>query len=242
MNNLDWPTPFQAEEISDPSWQKFLAREIKSKYFKKLEDELVKDYAANPKFWPSRQLVFNAFNTAPWKKVKVVILSQDPYPNPGQAMGLAFSHPRDIGLPSMSCLRNIYKEINNDPNIVFDKIPDHGDLTSWAQQGVLLLNSALSVREKSAGSHSCFGWHTFTDNVIKLLNKHRQNLVFMLWGGHAQLKSEYIDSSNHLVLQTSHPSGLSCNRGFLGSRHFSKCNEYLEKHGRRPINWNSVNL
>lgn len=244
-SNVTWSAPFQVNEISDPSWQKFLARELKKQYFKDLEKKLANDHKemtkfTHFKFWPPRPLVFNAFNTTPWKKVKVVLLAQDPYFNPGQAMGLAFSHPREIGLPPHSCLRNIYKELISDPAVEFDKMPEHGDLTSWAQQGVLLLNTALSVREKSAGSHSGFGWHTFTDNAIKLLSKHHNHLVFLLWGGHAQEKAGLIDQSKHLVLETSHPSGLACNKGFLGSRHFSKCNKYLIKHGREAIRWNSL--
>lgn len=231
---MDWP------KIRDRRWQKIFAIEMKKKYFKELENKLLQDLSTL--HYPPRQLVFNAFNMTPWKRVKVVIIGQDPYHNPGQAMGLAFSHPREIGLPTYSCLRNIYKELSTDIGEKKFIELSHGDLSSWAKQGVLLLNTSLTVREKEAGSHSGIGWHTFTDNIIKLLNKYRNHLVFMLWGGHAQEKANLIDSygGKHLILKTSHPSGLSCNRGFFGSKHFSKCNEYLLKHSRTPIKWESI--
>lgn len=232
--------PFTADEFTtSKTWRTLAKREMQKKYFRKLQKKLEQEYDTTT-YWPPRDQVFAAFNLTPWSKVKVVILGQDPYHNPGQAMGLAFSHPREIKLPPRSCLRNIYKELRDDPQVKFSGQPDHGDLTSWAQQGVLLLNTALTVKEKTPAAHADYGWHQFTDRVIELLSHHRENLVFLLWGGHAQGKAKLIDAQKHLVLKTSHPSGLSCHRGFLGSRHFSQCNEYLRQHHQPPIKWNTV--
>lgn len=227
---------FDANEIVTQTWHHFCKREFKKKYFLELQKKIFAD--AGP-VYPPRNLIFNAFNLCSWSKIKVVIIGQDPYHNPGQAMGLAFSHPREIGLPPHSCLRNIYRELMSDPKIKMPQMPTHGDLTNWAQQGVFLLNSTLTVKHKTVGSHSDYGWHTFTDNAIKLLNR-REHLVFLLWGAHAQSKADLIDSKKHLILQTSHPSGLSCNRGFLGCGHFGKCNEYLTSHRQTIIDWVSV--
>lgn len=177
-------------------------------------------------------MIFNAFNLCPFDKVKVVILGQDPYHEIGQAHGLAFSVPEGIALPPS--LQNIYKEIESDLNI---KVEKNGDLTRWAKQGVLLLNSTLTVEQHRAASHQNFGWEIFTDNVINILSKEKEHLVFILWGSFAIKKSSLIDKAKHLVLTSVHPSPLSAYRGFFGNRHFSKTNNYLSANNIEPINW-----
>lgn len=230
---------FDPNQITTQTWRNFCKHEFKKQYFKELQKKILLASLKNT-VYPPPDLVFNAFNLCSWSQTKVVIIGQDPYHNPGQAMGLAFSHPKSIGLPPHSCLRNIYKELMNDPLVKMEKMPNHGDLTSWAEQGVFLLNTALTVNEKQAGSHSNFGWHTFTDNAIKLLNRRESPIVFMMWGNHAQQKEDLIDTNRHLVLKTSHPSGFSCDRGFMGCGHFGKTNEFLIKHGCQPINWSTI--
>jgi uracil-DNA glycosylase len=177
-------------------------------------------------------LIFNAFNLCPFDKVKAVIIGQDPYHGPGQAHGLCFSVREGIEFPPS--LLNIFKEIDMDLGIVK---PLTGNLERWASQGVLLLNATLTVRAHQAGSHQRKGWEEFTDAAIKVLNLEKKNLVFFLWGAYAQKKGETIDDTRHLVLKSVHPSPLSASRGFFGNKHFSKCNEYLEKNGISPIMW-----
>ncbi|HMP94996.1 MAG TPA: uracil-DNA glycosylase, partial [Phnomibacter sp.] len=176
--------------------------------------------------------IFNAFNQTPLPAVKVVILGQDPYHGPGQAMGLFFSVPK--GVPSPPSLLNIFKELRSDIGLA---TPSHGDLSAWARQGVLLLNAALTVRANEANSHAQIGWHHFTDAVIKAISTQKQHVVFMLWGRFAQQKIVLIDETRHLVLKAAHPSPLSATQGFLGCRHFSRANQYLMQHGIDPVDW-----
>lgn len=216
----------------EPSWKAQLADELSQPYFAALAESVRREYAAGPCYPPGR-LVFNAFNLCPFHAVKVVIIGQDPYHEPGQAMGLSFSVPQ--GVPMPPSLVNIFKEIQTDMGT---PMPPNGDLTRWAEQGVLLLNATLTVRAHMANSHRALGWGRFTDAAIKALNAHRNHLVFILWGGYARSKATLIDGSRHLVLQSVHPSPLSANRGgWFGNHHFSRCNEYLKAHGSTPIAW-----
>lgn len=216
----------------EPSWKAQLADELSQPYFAALAESVRREYAAGPCYPPGR-LVFNAFNLCPFHAVKVVIIGQDPYHEPGQAMGLSFSVPQ--GVPMPPSLVNIFKEIQTDMGT---PMPPNGDLTRWAEQGVLLLNATLTVRAHMANSHRALGWGRFTDAAIKALNAHRNHLVFILWGGYARSKATLIDGSRHLVLQSVHPSPLSANRGgWFGNHHFSRCNEYLKAHGNTPIAW-----
>lgn len=216
----------------EPSWKAQLADELSQPYFAALAESVRREYAAGLCYPPGR-LVFNAFNLCPFHAVKVVIIGQDPYHEPGQAMGLSFSVPQ--GVPMPPSLVNIFKEIQTDMGT---PMPPNGDLTRWAEQGVLLLNATLTVRAHMANSHRALGWGRFTDAAIKALNAHRNHLVFILWGGYARSKATLIDSSRHLVLQSVHPSPLSANRGgWFGNHHFSRCNEYLKAHGNTPIAW-----
>lgn len=213
------------------SWKEVLQTEFDKPYFEDLVNKVKTEYKTKTVF-PKGSLIFNAFNLCPFDKVKVVILGQDPYHEKGQAHGLAFSVPEGIALPPS--LQNIYKEIENDLNI---KINQNGDLTRWAKQGILLLNSTLTVEQHRAASHQSFGWETFTDNVILNLSQRKQNLVFILWGSFAIKKGNLIDKSKHLVLTSVHPSPLSAYRGFFGNRHFSQTNNYLRAHNIEPIQW-----
>lgn len=215
----------------EESWKNVLKDEFDQPYFQSLATYLRNEKATGKIIYPPGALIFNAFNTTPFQAVKVVILGQDPYHNPGEAMGLSFSVPRGKRIPPS--LRNIYKELHEDLNLA---IPDHGDLTAWANQGVFLLNAMLTVEQKRAGSHQKIGWQNFTDAVIRKLSNERQNLVFMLWGGFAKKKKVLIDASNHLVLEAAHPSPLA-GGAYFGSKHFSKANTYLEQNGIAPINW-----
>ncbi|MGH1600769.1 uracil-DNA glycosylase [Campylobacter majalis] len=212
------------------SWKEQLKDEFLSPYFGIIKQNLL--FAkANAIVYPPSNLIFNAFNLTPFNDVKVVILGQDPYHGAGQAMGLSFSVPKGIRVPPS--LVNIYKEIETDLGI---KAPNHGDLSAWAAQGVMLLNATLSVTANQPNSHANFGWQNFTDAVIKILNQKRENIVFMLWGNFAIKKANLIDPNRHLVLTAAHPSPLA--RGaFFGCRHFSKANDYLIKYGKTPINW-----
>ena len=212
-------------------WIEFIEEEKKKAYFKELSRFLLEE---EKKFeiYPPSNLRFNAFKVTPYIDTKVVIIGQDPYHGEGQAQGLSFSVPSDMKLPPS--LKNIYKEIEDD----IDKpMPKSGDLSRWAKQGVLLLNTVLSVRKSEAGSHQKKGWETFTDQVVSKLNEHPDSLVFMLWGAPAQKKGKSLDKSKHLILEAPHPSPLSSYRGFFGCKHFSKANEFLKKTGRKPINW-----
>lgn len=184
------------------------------------------------RIYPAAADIFNAFRLTPFVDIRVVILGQDPYHGAGQAHGLSFSVPAGVRLPPS--LRNIYKEIERSMGV---KMPPHGDLTPWARQGVFLLNTTLSVREGAAGSHSGKGWESFTDAAISCLSDQRDNIVFMLWGSHAQKKEPLIDGKRHLVLKAPHPSPLSAHRGFIGCDHFIKANSYLRKHGGKSIDW-----
>lgn len=218
-------------KIND-SWAERLGNEFAQPYFSQLTDFVRHEYATTTCYPPGR-LIFNAFNLCPFNSVKVVIIGQDPYHEAGQAMGLSFSVPDGVAMPPS--LQNIFKEIQGDLGI---GVPQSGNLTRWAEQGVLLLNATLTVRAHQAGSHQRHGWERFTDAAISRLSEGRDHLVFILWGGYARSKASLIDRSRHLVLESVHPSPLSANRGgWFGNHHFSRCNEYLAGHGMGPINW-----
>lgn len=218
-------------KIND-SWAERLGNEFAQPYFSQLTDFVRHEYATTTCYPPGR-LIFNAFNLCPFDSVKVVIIGQDPYHEAGQAMGLSFSVPDGVAMPPS--LQNIFKEIQGDIGI---GVPQSGNLTRWAEQGVLLLNATLTVRAHQAGSHQRHGWERFTDAAISRLSEGRDHLVFILWGGYARSKASLIDRSRHLVLESVHPSPLSANRGgWFGNHHFSRCNEYLAGHGMGPINW-----
>ncbi|HZK96879.1 MAG TPA: uracil-DNA glycosylase [Prolixibacteraceae bacterium] len=215
----------------ESSWKEHLKDEFKKPYFTDLTSFVKAEYTTQ-KIYPPGKLIFNAFEKCPFDKVKVVILGQDPYHEPGQAHGLCFSVPDGINLPPS--LQNIFKEIKNDLDI---PIPKSGNLERWAEQGVFLLNATLTVRAHLAASHQKKGWETFTDNVIRMLSDSGEHLVFLLWGAYAQRKGELINTSKHLVLSSVHPSPLSAHRGFFGNHQFSKTNEYLFAYGKQSINW-----
>lgn len=215
----------------EQSWNSKLTDEFNKPYFKELTDFVREEYSKKT-IYPPGGLIFNAFNMCPFDNVKAVIIGQDPYHGPRQAHGLCFSVREGVDIPPS--LRNIYKEIENDLGI---KPLASGDLTRWAIQGVLLLNATLTVEAHRAGSHQGKGWERFTDSVISLLNREKENLVFFLWGAYAQRKGEVIDRDRHLVLESVHPSPLSASRGFFGNNHFSRCNNYQKMAGREPINW-----
>lgn len=214
----------------EESWSKRLSEEFEKPYFKSLTDFVRQEYSITICYPPGR-LIFNAFDLCPFDDVKVVIIGQDPYHEPGQAHGLCFSVNDGVMLPPS--LQNIFKEIEDDLGVRHTS----GNLTEWAKQGVLLLNATLTVRAHQAGSHQRRGWETFTDAVIQKLACERENLVFILWGSYAQSKAMLIDTNKHLVLKSAHPSPLSAYRGFFGNRHFSKTNAYLVEHKKTPIKW-----
>ncbi|MCI5505207.1 MAG: uracil-DNA glycosylase [Prevotella sp.] len=216
----------------EESWRQHIGNEFEKQYFIDLIKFVRYEYTTTT-CYPPGKLIFNAFNLCPFDKVKVVIIGQDPYHEPGQAHGLSFSVCD--GVPFPPSLQNIFKEIEQD---LGRPIPMTGNLTRWAEQGVLLLNATLTVRAHQAASHQRRGWEEFTDAAIKALNADRDNLVFILWGGYARSKAPLIDSSRHLILQSVHPSPLSANRGgWFGNHHFSRANAYLTEHGKEPINW-----
>jgi uracil-DNA glycosylase len=215
----------------EDSWGVILKEEFEKDYFVRLS-AFVKEEYLKYKIYPPAGLIFNAFDQCPLTKVKAVIIGQDPYHGPGQAHGLCFSVRDGISFPPS--LINIFKEIQSDLGIVPEK---SGNLERWASQGVLLLNATLTVREHLAASHQGKGWETFTDSVINILNRERENLVFFLWGAYAQKKGSSIDRTRHLVLESVHPSPLSASRGFFGNKHFSKCNDYLISKGISPVDW-----
>jgi uracil-DNA glycosylase len=215
----------------EASWKAHLKEEFEKPYFADLTSFVKSEYTTQ-KVYPPGKLIFNAFEKCPFDRVKVVILGQDPYHEPGQAHGLCFSVPDGVNPPPS--LQNIFKEIKNDLEI---PIPKSGNLERWAEQGVFLLNATLTVRAHQAGSHQKKGWETFTDNVIHLLSNSTDHLVFVLWGAYAQRKGELINSNKHLILSSVHPSPLSAHRGFFGNHQFSKANEYLINHGKEPIKW-----
>ncbi len=215
----------------EASWGKVLADEFEKPYFKSLTEFVRNEYHQGPCYPPGRQ-IFAAFDLCPFDKVKVVIIGQDPYHEPGQAEGLCFSVAQGVTPPPS--LVNIFKEIEND---LGTPPPPDGSLRRWAEQGVLLLNATLTVRAHMAGSHQRRGWEEFTDAVISRLAQERTGIVFILWGSYAQRKGAVIDRTRHLVLQSAHPSPLSAYRGFFGNHHFSTANAYLEKQGLAPIQW-----
>lgn len=218
----------------DPSWLEVLGDEFEKDYMLKLKQFLKEEKESGQKIYPKGSDIFNAFNKTPFDKVKVVILGQDPYHGPNQAHGLSFSVQKGVQTPPS--LQNIYKELATD--IPGFKIPSTGDLTEWAEQGVLLLNATLTVRAATAGSHQKKGWEKFTDTVIKTISDKKSGVVFILWGNYAQSKADLIDGSKHLIIKSTHPSPLAVSRGgFFGSKPFSKTNAYLEKHGEKPIDW-----
>ena len=213
------------------SWKNALNEIFSQDFFSQLTTFVRDEYQSHQVFPPGKE-IFNAFWHCPLEKVKVVILGQDPYHGPGQAHGLSFSVKP--GIPFPPSLLNILKEIRQD---IGKDMPPNGDLTRWAHQGVFLLNATLTVRAHQAGSHQNRGWEQFTDEVIKVINHHRENVVFLLWGAYAQKKSALIDENRHLILKAPHPSPLSAHRGFLGCGHFSKTNQFLESKGFQPIDW-----
>ena len=215
----------------DQSWKEHLQTEFDKPYFKSLTDFVKEEYARGTVYPPGR-FIFNAFDLCPFDRVKVVIIGQDPYHEPGQAHGLCFSVQEGVQFPPS--LRNIFKEIRDD---LGKPVPVNGDLTRWARQGVLLLNATLTVRAGMAGSHQGKGWEEFTDAVIRELNASRDGLVFILWGSYAKKKGAVIDRSRHLVLSSAHPSPLSAYNGFFGNHHFSLTNKWLTDHGETPIEW-----
>jgi uracil-DNA glycosylase len=216
----------------EDGWKEELKQEFKQPYFAGIAQFLKAEKAAGKVIYPPGSLIFNAFNTTPFDNVKVVILGQDPYHNPGQAHGLSFSVPMGVAPPPS--LVNIFKEIHADLEI---PIPKHGNLEKWATQGVLLLNAALTVEANSPMSHSKIGWHHFTDDVIRIISERKEHVVFILWGGFAKTKLNLIDRDKHLVLTAAHPSPLSAHNGFFGCGHFSKANHWLQEKGIAPIDW-----
>jgi uracil-DNA glycosylase len=217
----------------DASWQHALGDEFSKDYMVSLKKYLTKEKEAGHKIYPKGSDIFNAFNTTKFDDVEVVILGQDPYHGPSQAHGLSFSVQKGIALPPS--LRNIYKELSTDiPGFV---TPNHGDLTEWAKQGVLLLNASLTVRAGEASSHQKIGWEIFTDKVIQTISDKKTGIVFILWGAFAQAKAELIDTKKHHIIKSPHPSPFSADRGFFGSKPFSKTNEILIKEGKKPIDW-----
>ncbi len=216
----------------EAGWKAALRDEFDKPYMTALKEFLRAEKAAGKLIFPPGPLIFNALNSTPLDQVKVVILGQDPYHGPGQAHGLCFSV--QPGVPTPPSLQNIYKELKRDLNI---DIPRHGCLQRWAEQGVLLLNTSLTVEQGKAGSHAAKGWQPFTDRIIEVVSEQRPHLVFLLWGSHAQSKQKLIDASRHLLLKSAHPSPISAHRGFNGNGHFSRANKYLQQHGLEPIDW-----
>jgi uracil-DNA glycosylase len=227
-NKLEKVMNFQIEE----SWRPYLEGEFKKPYMAELLSFLDTEKRAGKEIYPDEDEVFEAFRLTPFSQVKVVILGQDPYHGAGQAHGLCFSVKRGVKAPPS--LVNIFKELKDDLGI---EIPDHGCLESWAQQGVLLLNTVLTVEVGKAGSHHQKGWEKFTDKVIEVLNQEKENLVFILWGTPAQKKASRVDETRHLILKSVHPSPLSVYRGFMGSKPFSETNKFLKAKGLPPIDW-----
>lgn len=221
--------------LLEPGWRQHLEPEFGKAYMAQLDSFLTAEQKAGRTIYPPAADVFNALHMTPFDKVEVVILGQDPYHGPDQAHGLAFSVRDGIRLPPS--LVNIFKEIEAEFGA---PMPRRGDLSSWAQQGVLLLNATLTVEAAAAGSHQGKGWELFTDAAIRAVNAQEKPVVFMLWGAYAQKKGAFIDRAPHLVLEAPHPSPLSAHRGFLGCGHFKLANEYLQRHGRRPIDWTNV--
>lgn len=218
----------------DNTWKNFFKNENKKEYFIELIDKVDKEYKEKV-CYPDYENIFKIFEIVPLNEIKVVIIGQDPYHGPGQAMGLSFSVPNGQEIPPS--LVNIFKEIKLEYEDNFD-LPKNGDLTSWAKQGVFLLNNTLTVEAHKANSHKDYGWNEFTDNVIKYIDKQNFNKVFVLWGNFAKNKATLIDNDNSLILKSPHPSPLSANKGFFGNNHFKKINEYLKDNNLKEINWN----
>ncbi|GAA4459832.1 uracil-DNA glycosylase [Nemorincola caseinilytica] len=216
----------------EQSWKERLHEEFEKPYFERVVNFLKEEKKANKVIYPPGKLIFNAFECTPFDNVKVVVIGQDPYHNPGQAHGLSFSVPDRVQPPPS--LINIFKEIHNDLGITINST---GNLEPWGRQGVLLLNASLTVEENKPMSHAQIGWHTFTDAVIRKISAEREHVVFMLWGRFAQNKEVLVDVSRHLVLKAAHPSPLSAYNGFFGCGHFSKANNWLKEKGERPIDW-----
>lgn len=223
---------FQSMNVKiEESWKRHIGDEFEKPYFAQLA-AFVKGEYAQYECYPPAALVFNAFNLCPFDDVRVVIIGQDPYHEPGQAHGLSFSVGEGVAFPPS--LQNIFKEISSD---LGKPVPTSGDLTRWARQGVLLLNATLTVRAHQATSHQRRGWETFTDAAICALSADRDHLVFILWGSYARGKAQLIDRTRHLILESAHPSPLSAYRGFFGNHQFSRCNQYLQQNGMQPIDW-----
>lgn len=216
----------------ESSWKKVLTPLFEKPYFTQITNHLKTEKELNRSIYPKGNLIFNAFNQTPFHEVKVVIIGQDPYHQPGQAMGLSFSVPDGVKIPPS--LLNIYKELNKDIGM---PIPTTGNLTKWATQGVLLLNSALTVRANEPASHSKIGWMDFTNDIIKIISAQQNNVVFLLWGNFAHQKQLLIDATKHKILKAAHPSPLSAHNGFFGTKHFSSANQYLSLHHKNPIDW-----
>ena len=222
-------------DLPDPGWSAEIGGEFSKPYMERLGQFLHKERDAGQTVYPREDDIFNALRLTAFKDIRVVILGQDPYHGPGQAHGLSFSVPEGVTLPPS--LRNIYKEIERDFGT---RMPARGDLSAWAEQGVLLLNATLTVRGGQAGSHQKRGWEDFTDAVISRINARHDGVVYMLWGAYAQKKGAMIDRTRNLVLESVHPSPLSAHRGFIGNGHFSAANDYLEKSGRARIAWSEL--
>ncbi len=216
----------------EEGWKLQLESEFRKAYFQTIRYFLKQEKESGKIIYPPGSLIFNAYHLTPFNQVKIIILGQDPYHGPGQAHGLSFSVPAGIKPPPS--LVNIFKEIKNDLGLL---PPNHGNLESWAKQGVFLLNAMLTVEKDKPASHQHIGWQYFTDATISALSAHREHLVFLLWGAFAQQKSQLIDYTKHLVLMSPHPSPFSADRGFFGCKHFSKANAYLAEHGMKPIEW-----
>ena len=215
----------------EAGWKAQLAEEFAKPYFTQIRQFLSEEKAKGKTIFPPGPLIFNAFDKTPFDKVRVVVLGQDPYPGPGQAMGLCFSVSKNIPIPAS--LKNIYKELNRDVGF---KVPSHGDLTAWTHEGVFLLNAMLTVEKNLAGSHSNIGWQLFTDAVIKKLSDQKRGIIFLLWGNYARSKKLLIDTAHNTVLEAAHPSPLARD-AFNGCKHFSKVNQILMERGEQPINW-----
>lgn len=216
----------------EQSWKEVMSDEFKKPYFKELKKFIIEEIQNGYTVFPPGPCMFAAFNQTPFECVKVVILGQDPYHGSGQAHGLSFSVPKDVRHPPS--LANIFKEIQDDLGIPISRT---GDLSSWARQGVLLLNATLTVRAGQAGSHQHKGWEEFTDAVIRLLSEKKEGLIFLLWGRYAQSKESFIDTSRNTILKAAHPSPFSAYHGFFGCKHFSKTNEFLRQQGKKEIDW-----
>jgi uracil-DNA glycosylase len=219
------------DPVIEDGWKEVLLDQFQSPYFTALKEFLVEEKEQYTIYPPGR-LIFNAFQRTPFEKVKVVVLGQDPYHGPGQAHGLCFSVPH--GIPQPPSLKNIFKELHSDLGV---PIPQHGNLETWADQGVLLINATLTVRDGQAGSHQNRGWETFTNRVIELVSQEKTGVVFLLWGRFAQAKESLIDGNRHLVLKAAHPSPLSAHNGFFACKHFSRTNDYLVQQGKSGIDW-----